>query len=209
MGGSFEEHLDMHAFIDRTKDAYAQVGHRYLLHNSDLGLAVLAKRFPKGPNAVDLLHHHLMDDLKRPTVSVDAWLCEMREALLPRIHDGQHAGATPDELGDLLAQRFGLAPSVLLREICHFLAVDSLPDGHAPDWARRIALRNSMGPWMVEAYFGVLLEVETLEGSVKLIGTREIAETAIAAVVGGIPPYAMIARSIQLRPWMAGGKENT
>jgi hypothetical protein len=208
MGGRFEEHLEMHAFLDRTKDAYVQVGHRFLLHNSDLAVAILARRFADGPGSAVLIRHHLLDDLNRDVVPIDAWLSEMQRELLPRLKDGRYAGIAPDELGDLLSKRFGLAPSILIREICHFLALSVAPIGQAPGWARRIALRNSMGPWLVEAYFGVLLEVEGLDGVMRLIGTREIAEMAIAAELGGIPPYAMIARSIKLRPWMAGGKND-
>jgi hypothetical protein len=114
IGGPYEEHLAMHAFMDRTKDAYAQVGHRFLLHNSDLAPQVMARRFMGGPDVRDLVRHHLEDDLGRDAVPLADWLLEMRQELLPRVKPGPLAGMTTDEQGDALARRFSLADPTLL-----------------------------------------------------------------------------------------------
>jgi hypothetical protein len=200
MGGEFASHLAAHGFLDRTKDAWAQVGHRYLLHSEDFGTLALTLAQPSFPDAQRLVSIHLRDDLGRSATMSD-WLCEMRPTLLPRVRGGPFAGMSTVETAEMLSRRFGLSDITLTHSVCKFMAsADALaPD--APEEVRRVALRNSFGIGLAEACLGM---VHDLPGG-RRIGVREVAEAEVMGNCGCILPYSAVAKSVGLRPWMVGG----
>ena len=166
MGGDYDGHLSSHAFIDRTKDAYAQTTHRYLLHSSDFGVLCLASARPHGPDAVELMRHHLSDDLGETDVPMERWLRTARPELLPSVRPGRLSGMAPYDRAESIALRLGLPSPDIALGVCRFLAI---PDFIAPAADARIrtaALRNSFGIGLVEACLGTTIDF-TADGAIR------------------------------------------
>lgn len=200
MGGDFAAHLPSHAFLDRTKDAYAQVSHRFLLHSADFGAECLRLALPDGPDADLLVASHLADDLGRSALMAE-WLAEIRPELLPRFPSGPLAGLGVPERAAMVARRLRLPDEALALRVCAFLASPDRLAPDAPPEARRTALRNSFGIGLAEACLGA---VHALPDG-RRIGTRDLAEADVLGDTGCILPYAAVAKAVRLRPWMAGG----
>lgn len=200
MGGTFEDHLASHAFLDRTKDAYAQISHRFLLHSSDFGARALKAARPDGPDATALVAIHLRDDLGGPATMSD-WLMETRPELLPSVRGGPLAGLTATQRAQRLTARFGLPDNILAMLVCDFL---DTPDELAPEAApavRGLALRNSFGIGLAEACLGAVHHVGN-----RRIGVRDLAEAEVLGVTGTILAYASVAKAVRLRSWMSGDR---
>ena len=83
-GGSPDDYIDIHEFIDTTKSAFADMRHRAILHNS-MGPYICARVFGEQRynsdgriyDVRDVAEQHILDDLGViPTL--DAWLKNMR-----------------------------------------------------------------------------------------------------------------------------------
>lgn len=203
MGGSYASHLASHAFLDRTKDAYAQVPHRYLLHSSDFGAFCLRMAIPDGPDAARLVGHHLRDDFGDDGIHMARWLAEMRPELLPSARSGPLSGLDCEARATRIAEKMGLPDAALTTTVCRFMASADVLSPDADPHVRRAAIRNSFGIGLAEACLGVLHEVGLGSNRVT-VGVREIAEADVMGEFGTIPPYAAVARATKMRPWMVG-----
>jgi hypothetical protein len=81
-GGTWEEYLEIHEFLDQTKAGHADMRHRALLHNSMgpfIAIQVFGRTFTNSAGKVvdvrQVLEDHILEDLGRiPSVSE---ICEM------------------------------------------------------------------------------------------------------------------------------------
>jgi hypothetical protein len=108
--GSWQNDLPIHEFLDMTKFAVADLRHRIILHNIDLGPRLAAAAFPNHPNAWSVARRHVEEDM-RCTPSLADWLSHCDLSLLPA---PRHSSFAREEVVDMLTrrQKLGFLPKV-------------------------------------------------------------------------------------------------
>ena len=83
-GDQWTQDLKIHEFIDSTKDLCPDLRHRMILHNSDLGPQILARKFPNSKQLHSIALRHISEDLGCEP-SLEDWLKLCNLERLPKI----------------------------------------------------------------------------------------------------------------------------
>jgi hypothetical protein len=147
-GRAWEEDLAIHEFVDRTKASLADLRHRMVLHNEDLGPALARMAFATLPHAELVARQHAREDLRAP-VTLSWWLGQCDPDGLPRARDRE----PHDALVALAQRRFGLRDPDGPRAVLSLL---TLPERLAPEHGlrARAVLANDAGISLVRAVLG-------------------------------------------------------
>jgi hypothetical protein len=194
--GSWQNDLPIHEFLDMTKFAVADLRHRIILHNIDLGPRLAAAAFPNHPNAWSVARRHVEEDM-RCTPSLADWLSHCDLSLLPA---PRHSSFAREEVVDMLTRRQKLGSSEGPTAVVDLLL---LPMEMAPDFgARALAiLCNSIGPLIVRRVLGPPRAVPGAASGTKVFDPAWAAEAAIVWLMGRrIPPFAEIVDAVREFP---------
>lgn len=189
-GRDWREDLAIHELVDLTKASLADLRHRMVLHNCDLGPALAARAFPDRPHAADVARDHAREDLG-VDVPIAWWLGQCDPAKLPR--------PRPVDLADLVERerrRARLRDPDGPREVLDLL---TLPERLAPAHGRlgRAVLANAAGLAVVRAVLGPpRVEVGHTEAEV-VFDPGFCAEALIVAMFGRIPDLRTLADALR------------
>ena len=206
-GGTYQDYLPFHNFIDHSKAAFPSVQHRCYFH-SDWGLHVVGQRFGgvihnRDGVAVEttrLFEDHLVEDLGR-IVGLGEWLSCFRISPKPNRPSTRHEAIRRNP-AEGLAARWGGSPDDY-RALVDFM--DS-PVAFAPEFGdlARLLTHNSFGIYLAEAVLGVTVRIT--QGRERVISSRSALEDLMEARVGKIPTGAVVPQGIHLEAWMAGSQ---
>lgn len=155
-GGTWQDYLAVHEFIDSTKACCADARHRMILHSVDLGSALAKIAFPERLDTDLLIRQHVIEDLGCARTLAE-WLERCRRPKLPRLHPD----AVPVDVDRIIAEEIaavGEAAGNWVRNVCALL---TLPMTLAPDFGPEslCILANSFGPQLVRRLIGPPTEI--------------------------------------------------
>jgi hypothetical protein len=190
-GRAWSDDLPIHEFVDRTKASLADLRHRMILHNSDLGPALAARAFAALAHAEEVARAHAREDLGAH-VPLSWWLDQLEPARLPRRRDDGDDGA-------LIARataHFGLDDDAEPRAVHALL---TLPERFAPAHAAasRAVLCNDAGISIVRAVLGTAREVPTRRARPVVFDPAWCAEAMVMAWFRQIPSLANVADALR------------
>lgn len=188
----WEDDLPLHEFIDATKFACAERGHRAVLHHVDLGTEVAARAFPERSDVPRIVRQHVVEDLGTPAALADWFdLCNAPE--LPTPIDRRVQGGAKG-VANLVAPRLSNSAHGAVLDVCELLF---LPNRYLPEHEQTaLALfMNSVGPMLVRRIFGPPSAVGDT-----IVDHAWIAEAVIFTVFGRIPDLGEITRCWTAEP---------
>lgn len=188
-GRSWRDDLAIHEFLDGTRVALADLRHRMVLHNCDLGPAVAAMAFPALPHAAEVARAHAREDLGAD-VPLAWWLDRCDPRRLPRERE-----RSPDVLVQRACERWHLRDPDGPRAV---LALLELPVSFAPshDALARALFANSAGLALVRAVLGPPREEPGRAGSTVVFDPAYCAEAMIHRRYRRIPALAELADTL-------------
>jgi hypothetical protein len=211
-GGEWQDWIEIHNWIDRSKVIFPSMQHRMFIH-SDFGewLAVKIHGEAIGANdgtvisTRDLFRDHQVEDLGR-VVTLAEWLHEIdADYWTRRRKPPRHLEQVREEPAEGLAARWGGVPDDYLALIDFFdKPFEFAPE--SPDAAAMIT-HNSFGIFLAEELLGTVIpltETNNARQVPQLISTRSAAEDLVYARIGSIPPAGNLAARTRLKLWMCG-----
>ncbi len=188
-GRSWRDDLAIHEFVDSTRVALADLRHRMVLHNCDLGPAVAATAFPALPHAAEVARAHAREDLGAD-VSLAWWLDRCDPRRLPRERE-----RSSDALVQRACERWSLREPDGPRAV---LALLELPVSFAPshDALARAVFANSAGIALVRAVLGPPREEFGRSGNTVVFDPAYCAEAMIYQRYRRIPSLAELADTL-------------
>ncbi|MBL8683031.1 MAG: hypothetical protein JNK05_27945 [Myxococcales bacterium] len=183
--------------MDQTKASLADLRHRLVLHNCDLGPALASMAFASRPYAEEVARTHAREDLGAD-VPVATWLdlCDPAriEALFRRA--SRIRGLDDDALVAQLAERGSLADDSGPREV---LSILTLPERLAPSHGRlaRAVLANDAGVAIVRSVLGPPREARSRRGRATVFDPAHCAEAIVMAWCRRIPSLSELAATLR------------
>jgi hypothetical protein len=197
-GGDWRQDLPIHEFLDITKAANADLRHRMLLHNADLGPALATKAFPSRRDVGRVALQHVNEDMGcEPTLHNWLSLCDLTRMPTPSLRRRDFAR---DDLVEVLTTRLQLASTDGPASVADILL---LPRTLAPDYgdASVAVLCNSIGPLVVRLVLGPPREARTKRGGMTIFDPAWTAEAMIVWIMGRrIPSLPEVVGSLRAVP---------
>lgn len=189
-GRLWTDDLAIHEFVDSTKASLADLRHRMVLHNDDLGPTLAARAFAAHPHAERVAREHAREDLGED-VSLRWWLARCDPTRLPRVRNREDHHA----LVARATARFGLDDDGPVRAV---LAVLTLPEQLAPAHGSiaRAVLGNDAGIAIVRAVLGPATELPAAQGRRVVFDPAFCAEGMIHWWFGRIPSLRELASAL-------------
>lgn len=197
-GRDWRDDLAIHEFIDMTKSANADLRHRMILHNADLGPALVQQVFPARPDARDVALRHLREDLDGEP-SLNDWLCLCDADRLPA-PSFRRRGFARDDLVELVTRHLRLASAEGPGAVADILLA---PRRLAPEFSDRAlaVLCNSIGPLIVRHALGPPREVRTANAGTTMFDPAWTAEAMIVWIMGRrIPALPEVVGALRRMP---------
>jgi hypothetical protein len=173
--------LPIHEFIDSTKSASADLRHRAVLHNADLGPPLVALAFPERTDAIDIALRHVTEDHGRAPL-LSEWLVDLDRRRWP-VPPFRRLGVRLDDVAMTWATQIGLADAAPVIEVLNFLRRSEILCGEI---AQPI-LFNAFGAYLVRRVFGPARIVAGVEYPEVVFDPAHAAEALIVARFGRIP----------------------
>lgn len=196
-GRAWSEDLAIHEFMDCTKASLADLRHRMVLHNCDLGPALAARAFPGYSQAESIAREHAREDLGAD-VPLSWWLDRCDANKLPRLRgDGDDGNGNDEALIERATARFALDDD---REVRAVFAVLTLPERLAPSHGRaaRCVLGNDAGIAIVRAALGPAREVSSTRGRSVVFDPAYCAEAMVHRWFRRIPSLREVASALAM-----------
>jgi hypothetical protein len=203
-GRDWQADLPIHEFIDITKAAHADLRHRMVLHNVDLGPALAARAFPDRADAVRIAEQHVVEDMHGLPALAD-WLACCDLARLPRPSVSDIAATRAQLLERAVAER-GLVDDAAPRAVFDLLTqpLSLCPTAGAMALA---VLCNSIGPAIVRHVLGPPREVAARRSGTAIFDPAWTAEAMIWWMMGKrIPPLSEVVRCVRAAPGQRQGR---
>jgi hypothetical protein len=178
--GDWREHLPIHEFLDSTKLASPDLRHRMILHNVDLGPAVVALAFPERKDSRAIAVQHVREDLDG-TPSLLDWIatCDVTKWPHPPYRRGN---LEFDSIVRRIVLTQGLNREDDVRAVLHLLL---LPLSFAGPIGLCVFF-NSFGPALVRRVMGEPRGIEGRHREV-VFDPAHAAESLIYWTFGSIP----------------------
>lgn len=201
-GGVLEDYLPIHSWFDSTKQAYADLRHRAVLHNDvaiDIAKQIFGEHIVNADgevvSVVAIGQQHMLEDLGC-IPSLEDWLdrLPLNEEWMQRGWQESDFEAQTMRQAEVSAKRFGGGAADYL-PIHEFL--DQTVHWY-PDVRHRAILHSSFGIFVAERKFGV-----TIRNSIgREVPTRVIAEGHVILELGHIPTMEAWLKDLPLKEWM-------
>lgn len=217
-GGSWQDYIEVHSFLDSSKAACAHFKHRFFLHHREgieLGAMIFGAEIVNGDSRAiptrRLLTDHLIEDVGRE-VTVDDWAGALFPSktdsfykFLKRRYDLVESGEVPGE--NELLRAFNLKRDDIIR-IKSFL---NRPLESSPHPAALLITHNSFGVFLAEKLFGCAFvkdcgKVADDDSKQRLVAVREVFERLIFLRMKSVPSPAEILARTATEEWMRGDK---
>lgn len=193
-GDQWTQDLKIHEFIDSTKDLCPDLRHRMILHNSDLGPQILARKFPNSKQLHSIALRHISEDLGCEP-SLEDWLKLCNLERLPKIPYRYRSTALVNAV-EAVSSKFHLEDAKPVSEIFDFL---TLPTKLAGSDALPV-LFNSFGPSLVRQVFGNPTVISGIRGQRIVFDPAHAAEAIIYFAYGRIPMLVEIVSAVRTPP---------
>lgn len=196
-GRTWSDDLAIHEFVDQTKSSLADLRHRMVLHNADLGPTLAAIAFASRPHAEHVAREHAREDLGAD-VPLATWLdlCDAAriDALFRR--STRIRVPTDEALVARITERSALADDRGPREV---LSIFELAEKLAPRHGRlaRAVLANDAGIAIVRAVAGPPRETCSKSGRATVFDPAHCAEAMVMAWCGRIPSLSELAAALR------------
>jgi hypothetical protein len=192
----WQRDLPVHEFLDITKTAVADLRHRIVLHNTDLGPRLAAMAFPDIPNVWNIAQRHVREDMGCEPSLAD-WLscCDISRLPTPKQRSSRR-----NDIVDMLTEHLGLGSPVGPAAVVDILL---LPMELAPDVGKAAlaVLCNSVGPFIVRQVLGGPRDETALSFGTKVFDPAWTAEAAIVWLMGRrIPTLAEVVDAVGRLP---------
>jgi hypothetical protein len=197
-GRDWREDLPIHEFLDSTKAANADLRHRMILHNADLGPALAERVFPLRTDVREIALRHVREDMDcEPTLHDWLSACHVRRLPAPSM---ERCGFARNDLVELLTRQQCLSSTDGPAAVADILL---LPRKLAPAFgdAALAVLCNSFGPFIVRQILGPPREVRTTGSGSTVFDPAWTAEAMIAWIMGRrIPLLSEVVSALQRLP---------
>lgn len=196
--GDWRDDLPIHEFLDMTKAAHPDLRHRMILHNVDLGLALVQRAFPDRPDATEIARKHIVEDMNGAPIAMD-WLKVVDLARLPMPNIRGLDETRAELVGKAAAER-NLADTSEPEAVFDLLA---LPARLCPDLGvRALAMTcNAIGPVIVRQILGPPREVRDERGITTVFDPAWVAEGMIWSMMGRrIPALSSVVGCLRALP---------
>jgi hypothetical protein len=179
-GGDWTHYLDIHEFIDMAKVACPDLRHRIVLHNSDLGGALLRMAFPDREHCDAILAHHVREDV--------GGFPELAEWLSTAHRNIRWPARQPDidQLIAAAAEKVGLEDPAPVKAVLNLLTLPGRLEGAETHQAFGLLL-NGFGPVLVRRVLGPARAIRLSNGREVVFDPSWVAEGLIVAFHGRIP----------------------
>ena len=192
-GGTEEDYLEIHTWLDATKAFFRDCRHRALRHNLE-SISIAEKLFGKKINSqsstvsvLEIVEQHIREDCGGRLPTIADWLCEIKLSF--RLKD-----VSAEQLSILSAETYGGYPEDYHKIHSWFDQGETFFNN-----LRHYALRHhSTGIFDAEKVFGPIIK----NGIGVKIPTRYIGELHVRKRCGHIPTLADWLRSMTRRAWM-------
>ena len=215
-GGSWQDYIEVHSFLDSSKAACAHFKHRFFLHHREgveLGVRIFGESVFNSDNRTTptgrLLTDHLIEDVGRE-VTVDDWANALFPSktdsfykFLARRRDLVESGKAPGE--NELLRAFNLKSEDIAR-VKSFL---NRPLESSQHPAALLITHNSFGVFLAEKLFGCAFikdcgKAAGDDSKQQLVAVREVFERLIFLRMKSIPSPAELLARTATEDWMRG-----
>lgn len=216
-GGSWQDYIEVHSFLDSSKAACAHFKHRFFLHHREgieLGAEIFGESVVNSDNEKiptrRLLTDHLIEDVGRE-VTVDDWA----NALFPRKTDSFYKFLKRRrdlvESGEIRGENELLrAFNLKSEDIVRVKAFLNRPLGSSSHPAALLVTHNSFGVFLAEKLFGCAFVKDVGkvgdDSKQRLVAVREVFERLIFLRMKSLPSPAEILARTATEDWMRGDR---
>ena len=217
-GGSWQDYIEVHSFLDSSKAACAHFKHRFFLHHREgieLGAMIFGAEIVNGDNEKiptrRLLTDHLIEDLGSE-VKIDDWANALFPSntdsfykFLARRRDIVERGEVPGE--NELLRAFNLKPD----DIASVKSFLNRPLESSSHPAVLLVTHNSFGVFLAEKLFGCAFvkdcgKVASDDSKQQLVAVREVFERLIFLRMKSVPSPSEILARTATEDWMRGDR---
>lgn len=209
-GGSWQDYIEIHNFLDSSKASCAHFKHRFLLHHTEgieLGVKIFGEKFKNSENkSIEtrrLLTEHLIEDVGQ-IVTVEDWARD----LLPKATDSFYqflakkreqieSGEVKGETEMLEAFNLTEQDRTSVRNFLHF------PLKYSNHPAALLISHNSFAVFLAERILGCAF-IKNNTDQKQLISSREVFERLIFLRLKSIYSPAEIIARTSSKDWMKG-----